>query len=82
MATSNKRRSLWLLYCAVVILLMGILAFARARVAAARHTVIFMPDRFGGVGDTWMWPGQSYVVSVVCLVFGLYLLVVFLRGRS
>jgi hypothetical protein len=82
MAASNKGRSLWLLFFAVFGLVMGVMAFAGARRAAAHHTVIFLPDDIGGVGDTWMWPGQAYTLSVFCLAFSVYVFVILLRGRG
>ena len=66
---------------AVGFLLLAVANFIEARHAAARHTVVSLPDRIGGVGDTWMYPGQAYVLSVLCFVFALYSLIALMRSR-
>ena len=65
---------------AVGFFLIAVANFVGARRAAAHHTVVSLPDRIGGVGDTWLYPRQAYVLSVLCLAFALYSLVALVRS--
>ena len=82
MAELKKRRR-WDLVAGVVFLFtMAAISFDRARDAAAHHAVVFMPDRIGGVGDTWMSPGQAYFLSAFCALGAVWLLVRYLYDRT
>ena len=65
-----------------LLFIMAAVSFDRGRDAAAHRTVAFMPDRIGGVGDTWMWPGQAYALAAFCAAGGVWLLISLLRDRS
>jgi hypothetical protein len=81
MAQQNKARRSYLAF-AVLFLLLSIGAFTRAWIAAHDRALVFLPDKLGGVGDTWMWPGQAYFLSAFCAVVAVWLLVRFVRSRS
>jgi hypothetical protein len=81
MASRKKGHTLWLLFMAVGFFLLAVANFVGARHAAAHHTVVSLPDRIGGVGDTWMYPGQAYILSVLCFAFALYSLIALVRSR-
>jgi hypothetical protein len=81
MADESKARRSYLAFAAVFLIL-SLGAFANARMASRDHTVVYMPDKIGGVGDTWMWPGQAYFLSAFCAVAALWLIVRFFRSRT
>ena len=81
MAHQSKPRRSYLAF-AVLFLLLSVGAFARGWMAARDRTLVFLPDKLGGVGDTWMWPGQAYFLSAFCAAVALWLLVRFVRSRS
>jgi len=81
MARSGKR-PWWALGFAVLLLVMAARYFVMARNAAASHTLAFLPDRLGGLGDTWMWPGQAYFFSALAGIAALWLLIRFFRRRA
>jgi hypothetical protein len=80
MARWTSKR-LWKLLIAALLLILSVRLFLGGRAAAAHHNVIFMPDPIGGVGDTWMWPGQAYFLSMLCGAAALWLLFRFVRDR-
>jgi len=80
MARWNDVR-LWKLFMAALFLIISVGLVVRARVAAGHQAVVSMPDDIGGVGDTWMWPGQAYLLAALCGAAGLWLLFRFLRDR-
>ena len=79
MASPKKGRPLGFLLMALAFYVLAVQNFVGARRAAADHSVVFYPDRIGGLGDTWMLPGQSYFLSALCLGFTMYGLIAFLR---
>jgi hypothetical protein len=81
MAPQNRAGRSYLAF-AVLFLLVSVGAFARARIAAREHAVVFLPDKLGGAGDIWMWPGQAYFLSAFCAVVALWLIVRFFRSRT
>ena len=70
----------WQLILAVVLLVLAAEYLVGAR--RAGRTLVFVPDQIGGLGDTWMWPGQAYFFSGLCTVGAIWLLVRFLRRRT
>lgn len=76
---TSKRLSKLLMAALLLALSVRLLLVGRA--AAAHHSFIFMPDRIGGVGDTWMWPGQAYFLSALCGAAALWLLFRCVRDR-
>ena len=64
---------------AVLFFVMAVTNFLGARRAAVHRSVVFYPDRLGGLGDTWMWPGQSYLLAALCLGLSVYSLIALLR---
>jgi hypothetical protein len=80
MARWTSKR-LWKLLIAALLLILSVRLLLGGRAAAAHHSVMFMPDRIGGVGDTWMWPGQAYFLSALCGAAALWLLFRFVRDR-
>ena len=81
MARSGKT-PWWTLILALLLLVMAARYLAMARNAAANHTLAFLPDRLGGIGDTWMWPGQAYFFSALSAIAALWLLIRFFRRRA
>jgi hypothetical protein len=81
MARSTKA-GFWKLFMTTLLLAMSVGLFFRARIAAARHSLVFMPDEVGGVGDTFMYPGQAYLLSGLCGGAALWLLYRFFRDRA
>jgi hypothetical protein len=77
----SSKAGRWQLMFAAMFFALALAAFARARVAATGHTLVFLPDRFGGFGDTWTWPAQAYFLSAFCAVISIWLLVRFFRAR-
>jgi hypothetical protein len=72
----------WQLAFAVLLFIVAERSFFRARTAEANHTLVFFRDRIGGVGDSWMWPGQAYFVAAVCGIVGIWLLIRFFIPRA
>jgi hypothetical protein len=79
MAAPKKGHSLWFFLMAVLFFAMAVTNFVGARGAKVHHTVVFYPDRLGGLGDTWMWLGQSYFLAALCLGLSVYSLIALLR---
>jgi len=80
MARSGKRHW-WRLLLALTLLVLATEYLVAAR-AAAGHNLVFVPDRIGGLGDIWMWPGQAYFFSGLCTIGAVWLIFCFLRPRA
>jgi hypothetical protein len=79
MASLKKGQFFWFFPMAVLFLVMAVMNFVGARRAAVHRSVVFYPDRVGGLGDTWMWPGQSYLLAALCLGLSVYSFIALLR---
>jgi hypothetical protein len=79
--TRSTKASFGKLFATVLLLAMSVGLLVRARHADARHSVVFMPDDIGGAGDTFMYPGQAYLLAALCGAAAIWLLFRFFRDR-